>query len=192
MVIGVRRPYTVKMASRSLAPAATLLALGAMTALAQAAPASSARHAPVIPYANVWADATGRTHISACSVPRLKLVTYAPPAAPEWIGVPPGEIGGIAYEVSPRGYVGTWHRAPGPQWVVTLSGRWAVETTDGHQLIQGPGDVQFNADSSSYAHGSDGRVGHTSRTVGDAPSVRLIIQLRKKRNDAHADRRCPF
>ncbi|HTJ26241.1 MAG TPA: hypothetical protein VMA36_08750 [Candidatus Limnocylindria bacterium] len=122
----------------------------------------------------------------------LKLVTYAPPAAPEWIGVPPQDVKGVAYEVSPVGYVGTWHRAPGPQWVVTLSGRWEVETTDGHRLIQGPGEFQFNGDSSSFATTPHGSVGHTARTLGDVPNVRLIIQLKKMANADYSNVRCPL
>jgi len=84
----------------------------------------------------------------------------------------------IAYAVLPPGYVGNWYHAPGPQWVITLSGRWSVETTDGTTLVQGPGEVQFNADSNSRPHSGDKRVGHVSRTVGSEPNVQLIIKLK--------------
>lgn len=73
---------------------------------------------------------------------------------------------------------GTWHHAPGPQWVVTLSGKWSVKTTDGSKLIQGSGEAQFNADSSSHLRSGDDRVGHITRTVGDEPNVQLIIKLK--------------
>ena len=47
----------------------------------------------------------------------------------------------IAYAILPVGYVGPWHAAPGPQWVITLSGRWSVEATDGTVMEQGPGEM---------------------------------------------------
>jgi hypothetical protein len=143
---------------------------------------------PKIPYASLWADARGRTHIASCAVKGMRLISFVPPAAPEWIGVPPENVKRILYEVAPVGYVGTWHRAPGPQWVVTLSGRWEVETTDGEHLIQGPGAFQYNGDSTSRADSPHGSVGHTARTIGDVPNVRLIIQLKTR----PANERCPL
>lgn len=137
---------------------------------------------PTISYANVWADKKGATHVEHCRLEGLDFKSYAPPAAPQWIGVSPDQIESISYAVLPPGYEGTWHHAPGPQWVVTLSGKWSVETTDGSVLTQGPGEMQFNADSSSHPRDNDKRVGHVSRTVGDEPNVQLIIKLKPGAN----------
>ncbi|WXL27948.1 hypothetical protein WG219_05805 [Ectopseudomonas mendocina] len=133
---------------------------------------------PAINYATVWADDTGATHVSRCSIEGLDFKSYAPPAAPQWIGVSPDEVESLAYAVLPPGYVGDWHHAPGPQWVITLKGKWSVETTDGTVLTQGPGEMQFNADASAKARPGDDRVGHISRTVGDEPNVQLIVKLK--------------
>lgn len=65
-----------------------------------------------------------------------------------------------------------------PQWVVTLSGRCSVETADGTKLVQGPGEMQFNAETCSHPRADDKRVGRISRTVGDEPNVELIIKLK--------------
>lgn len=133
---------------------------------------------PPIKYATLWADKSGATHIKTCRIEGLQFKTYAPPSAPQWIGVSPEQIESIAYAVLPPGYVGTWHHAPGPQWVVTLSGKWSVQTTDGSILVQGPGEMQFNADSSSHPRTNDPHVGHISKTVGNEPNVQLIIKLK--------------
>ncbi|PIJ43626.1 hypothetical protein [Tatumella sp. OPLPL6] len=133
---------------------------------------------PPINYATLWADKSGATHIKTCRIEGLQFKTYAPPSAPQWIGVSPEQIESIAYAVLPPGYVGTWHHAPGPQWVVTLSGKWSVQTTDGSILVQGPGEMQFNADSSSHPRTNDPHAGHISKTVGNEPNVQLIIKLK--------------
>ncbi|MBT0717497.1 hypothetical protein HGT71_04285 [Rosenbergiella epipactidis] len=139
---------------------------------------SNGKSQPPIKYSMVWADKSGATHIQSCRIEGLQFKTYAPPSAPQWIGVAPDQIESIAYAVLPPGYVGTWHHAPGPQWVVTLSGKWSVETTDGAVLVQGPGEMQFNADSSSHPRKNDTHVGHISRTIGNEPNVQLIIKLK--------------
>lgn len=135
---------------------------------------------PPISYATLWAGEDGTTHIGHCRLMGLELKSYAPPAAPQWIGLSPDNIDSIAYAVLPPGYVGNWHRAPGPQWVITLQGKWSVETTDGSVLVQGPGEMQFNADTQSRPRPGDVRVGHITRTVGDEPNVQVIIKLKSR------------
>nr|WP_277753655.1 hypothetical protein [Rosenbergiella collisarenosi] len=133
---------------------------------------------PPVRFDTIWADSNGSTHIGRCRFEGLIFKSYAPPSAPQWIGSSLDEVESIAYAVLPPGYIGTWHRAPGPQWVVTLSGKWSVETTDGTVLTQGPGQFQFNADSSSHPRKHDERIGHISRTIGDEPNVQMIIKLK--------------
>lgn len=106
------------------------------------------------------------------------------------MGISPDEIESIAYAALPPGYVGSWHHAPGPQWVITLSGKWSVETTDGSVLVQGPGEMQFNADSNAKPRANDDRVGHVSRTVGNKPNIQLIIKLKPNANKARTTGRC--
>src|SRR5271169_27205 len=97
-----------------------------------------------ITYANVWADEQGQTHVTKCVLKGLQLHTFAPPAAPYVMGIVPEDIESIVFSVLPAGWFGDWHHAPGPQWVITLSGQWEVQTTDGSTLRQGPGEFQFN------------------------------------------------
>ncbi|MCJ2065777.1 hypothetical protein MKK63_24175 [Methylobacterium sp. J-088] len=133
---------------------------------------------PTLRYGVLYADAEGRSHVQYCDLKNFAFKSYAPPAPPQYVGAPPGDVASIAYAVLPVGYVGPWHAAPGPQWVVTLSGRWSVEATDGTVMEQGPGEIQFNADSGSKPQGPDNRAGHLTRQVGDVPTVQLIVSLR--------------
>jgi hypothetical protein len=143
-----------------------------------------------IPYANVWADDNGQTHITKCVLKGLQLHGFAPPAAPYVMGIAPEDIESIVFSVLPTGWFGDWHHAPGPQWVITLSGQWEVQTTDGSRLRQGPGEFQFNSDESSFAAAQGGHVGHTARLVGSVPNVRMIITLKKRPGQDYANQSC--
>ncbi|KZC02046.1 hypothetical protein AU375_01698 [Methylobacterium radiotolerans] len=133
---------------------------------------------PALRYGVLYADDKGHSHVQYCDLKNFIFKSYAPPAAPQYVGFPPGEVTSIKYAVLPVGYVGTWHTAAGPQWVITLSGRWSVEATDGAVLEQGPGEVEFNADMGSTPQGPEGHVGHLTRQVGDVPNVQLIVSLK--------------
>lgn len=153
-----------------------------MLSASPAAPGSgvlASANPPVLRYATVHADTAGATHVQSCSLSGFALKSYAPPAAPQWLGIPQGDIASISYGVLPVAYVGAWHHSPGPQWVFVLSGRWSVETTDGTVLEQGPGEFQFNAEEGATPQGPDNHVGHLTRQVGDVPNVQLIVSLKK-------------
>lgn len=143
-----------------------------------------------IPYSNIWADDKGHTHISKCVLTGLKLHGFAPPAAPYYMGIAPENIKSIVYSVIPVGWYGDWHHAPGPQWVIDLSGEWEVKATDGTTLRQGPGQFQFNSDESSFAEKAGDHVGHTARQVGKVPDVRVIITLKKTPGKSYDNQPC--
>lgn len=151
---------------------------------------SNGKKQPPVKYATVWADADGATHISYCRFEGMEFKSYAPPAAPQWSGPSPDEIESISYAALPVGYFGDWHHAPGPQWVIVLSGKWSVETTDGSVLVQEPGEMQFNADSTSRPRPGDNRIGHITRTVGNEPNVQLIIKLKSSANKTRISGPC--
>jgi hypothetical protein len=111
----------------------------------------------------------------------MALHGFAPPAAPYLLGIAPQDIESIVFTKLPPKWFGDWHHAPGPQWVITLSGQWEVHTTDGRTLRQGPGEFQFNSDESAFTTIPGGHVGNTARLVGDRPNTRMIITLRSGR-----------
>jgi hypothetical protein len=131
--------------------------------------------APAVSYWHVWTDAEGISHQSRGSVQGLAMNSISAGAAAQWIG--PRSQGGmeVLFTVLPPGWQGDWHENPAPQWIVPLSGRWAVETMDGHQVEMGPGEVSFGGD--QHTRTADGRRGHRSWTVGDQPAVLLLVQL---------------
>lgn len=146
---------------------------------------------PPIEYATVWANEEG-SQVTECRIEGLEWKSYAPPASPQWIGISPDDVESIGYAVLPPGYEGSWHYAPGPQWVVTLSGQWEVEMTDGSTLVQGPGEMQFNTGNEVNADKGRDKVGHVTRTVGDEPNVQLIVKLKEGAAPDRTDGPCAW
>jgi hypothetical protein len=101
-------------------------------------------------------------------------------AAPIWMREFRGTVKAVWFNVLPVGWVGEWHLSPALQWVVPLSGRWFIETQDGTRLEMGPGDIHWGADLEGRA--IDGKRGHRSGQLGDAPCVQIMVQF-----DATAD-----
>ena len=76
---------------------------------------------------------------------------------------------GIAFRVSPPGYVLDWHCAPRRQYSISLAGRAEIEVGDGTVARIGPGDVVLAEDLT-------GR-GHITRVVGAEPRVYAVVPL---------------
>ena len=76
---------------------------------------------------------------------------------------------GIAFRVSPPGYVLGWHCAPRRQYSISLSGTAEIEVGDGTVARVGPGDVVLAEDLTGQ--------GHITRVVGDQPRFYAIIPL---------------
>ena len=76
---------------------------------------------------------------------------------------------GIAFRVSPPGYVLDWHCAPRRQYSISLSGMAEIEVGDGTIARVGPGDVVLAEDLTGQ--------GHITRVVGDQPRFYAIVPL---------------
>jgi hypothetical protein len=130
---------------------------------------------PRLAYWHVWTDDEGGTHQTRCALTDFAQRSMAG-AAPQWndtLLVSPAKV---LIAIQPVGWVGDWHPNPRPQWIIPLSGRWFVETTDGTRVEMGPGEISFGADQNAEPD-AEGRKGHRSGTLGDAPAVLMIVQL---------------
>ncbi len=76
---------------------------------------------------------------------------------------------GIAFRVSPPGYVLGWHCAPRRQYSISLSGSAEIEVGDGTVARVGPGDVVLAEDLTGQ--------GHITRVIGDQPRFYAIVPL---------------
>ena len=141
-----------------------------------------------MPYWHVWTDENGVSHQNRCELSAFEYRSISEGAAPSWIDKQVTPSTSVLVVVQPVGWVGEWHENPKPQWIIPLSGRWFVETMDGKRVEMGPGEVSFGGDQNTKPD-AQGRRGHRSGTVGNQPSINLIVQLDK---DPYAGQPCGF
>jgi hypothetical protein len=135
---------------------------------------------PKLPYWHVWTDDDGMTRQTRCELTGFHLHRMGGGVAPQWNDLLVTSKTTVLIANMPVGWIGDWHENPKPQWIVPLSGRWFVETTDGMRVEMGPGELSFGGDQNAKPD-ARGRVGHRSGTVGDVPAVVMIIQLDDKK-----------
>ena len=128
-----------------------------------------------VPYWHLWTDEQGVSHQTRCALTEFDMQSMQPPAAPQWQGRKTRDRMAVMVTVQPVGWIGTWHENPKPQWIIPLSGRWFVESMDGRRVEMGPGEISFGEDQNTRE--VDGKRGHLSGTVGDAPAVLMVIQF---------------
>jgi hypothetical protein len=150
--------------------------------------AAAKQEQPILPYWHVWTDENGVSHQNRCELSAFEFQSISKGAAPSWIDKQSTPGATVLVVVQPVGWVGEWHENPKPQWIIPLSGRWFVETMDGKRVEMGPGEVSFGGDQNTKPD-AQGRRGHRSGTVGNQPSVNLIVQLEK---DPYAGQPCGF
>ena len=145
-----------------------------------------AKDAPTIDYWHLYVDDEGVSRHRRCTMTEFQQKAISGDAAPQWIGQEHQGRTTVLFTVLPQGWVGEWHENPAPQWIVPLSGRWFVEAMDGSRVEMGPGEISFGADQG--CRDVDGRKGHLSGTLGDAPCRMMLIQL----DAAPKGPGCPF
>ncbi|EHH68168.1 cupin domain-containing protein [Gluconobacter morbifer] len=131
--------------------------------------------APAVPYYHMWTGPDGKSQLNTALMQAFGRKSVGGGAAPQWMRPFPGKVTAVSFAILPVGWKGEWHESPSPQWVIPLSGRWFIETQDGHHCEMGPGDLHFGQDQGTQDH--HGRKGHLSGTIGDEPCVQLMIQF---------------
>ena len=130
---------------------------------------------PVIFYWNLWTDESGISRQTRCPIEHFEFKSIQPQAAPQWQSDKANGAMTTMVTVLPVGWIGAWHENPKPQWIIPLSGRWFVEAMDGTRAEFGPGEFSFGGDQNCRE--INGKRGHKSGTIGEAPAVLMIIQL---------------
>ena len=75
----------------------------------------------------------------------------------------------INFREWPPGHFLDWHPAPRRQYIISLSGAIEIGLADGKIHRFAPGDARLVEDTTG--------VGHTTRVLGDQPSVNVVIPL---------------
>jgi hypothetical protein len=131
---------------------------------------------PAQSYWHVWTDENGISHQTKALLTSFEKESMGGDIEPQWNNHLLKSQSAILFSEQPIGWIGEWHENPKPQWIITLSGRWFVETMDGHRVEMGPGDVSFGGDQNTKAN-EQGHKGHLSGTVSNEPAKLMIIQI---------------
>ena len=144
---------------------------------AETPPEAAGDEPPALLYWHVWTGDDGTTRQTRCRLSAFHRQSMGGGAAPQWNDHLATGAATVLIATLPVGWIGEWHGNPKPQWIVPLSGRWFVETTDGTRVEMGPGEISFGGDQHARPDAA-GHSGHRSGTVGDAPAVLMVVQLR--------------
>ena len=115
----------------------------------------------------VYSGPDGRSHIAE---EMLAMQPFVDTEGAHGEATPMLSATGIAFRVSPPGYVLSWHCAPRRQYSISLSGTAEIEVGDGTVARIGPGDVVLAEDLTGQ--------GHITRVVGDQPRFYAIVPLK--------------
>ena len=130
---------------------------------------------PKMSYWHVYTNADGVSEQKRFELSEFAFEGVDSKTAPQWNDKMKPSQAGVTFTVLPVGWVGNWHENPKPQWIAVLSGRWFVETMDGHRVEMGPGELMLGEDQNTRER--DGRKGHLSGTVGDEPCTMIVTGL---------------
>ena len=136
---------------------------------------SDTKTKPSMPYWHVYTDADGVSRQQRFQLTNFELKGVDAHTAPQWNDKMEATKAAVTFTVLPVGWVGEWHENPRPQWIAVLSGRWFVETMDGHRVEMGPGELMMGEDQNTKTR--DGHKGHLSGTVGDEPCTMIVSGL---------------
>lgn len=131
---------------------------------------------PKVSYWHVWTDEDGVSHQTKAVLTSFKKESMTGDVEPQWNNHLLSSKSKIFFSQLPVDWIGEWHENPKPQWIIPISGRWYVETMDGHRVEMGSGDVSFGGDQNTKAN-EQGHRGHLSGTIGKEPAQLMIIQL---------------
>lgn len=115
---------------------------------------------------HVYTGADGRSHLTELPL-AMKPFVDTEGAHGQTTAMQP--VAGIAFRVSPPGYVLDWHCAPRRQYAISLAGAAEIEVGDGTVVRVEPGDVVLAEDLTGQ--------GHITRVVGDQPRLYAIVPL---------------
>ena len=133
----------------------------------------------IISYHHMYVDAEGNTRIKRdCSFGELIKKGYA--GTPQYVRDFKGAFNVKTMVVTQQFGPNPWHYCPSPQFVVTLSGQWYIETGDGDIIVMTPGDVLYQDNTKDHPLAREGTraAQHYSGVVPDTgPCNQLVIQV---------------
>jgi hypothetical protein len=118
-------------------------------------------------YTRIYADVSGETHFDTVRVNET-LALAAPPAPPLYVSAESPARQYLFYTFPP-GWIGDLHPSPARQFLVQLSGKVEVETSDGTVRQFEPGAFILLEDTQGK--------GHKSKNIGEGYLHYVVVQI---------------
>jgi hypothetical protein len=136
-------------------------------------PARASKISGVVRYTRLYVGADGLTHLQDCTVQNMTRSAHFGTA--QYVRDLGDDLRPTDLTFTQQTGDNPWHFCPHPQMVVTLSGSWFVNTTDGNTVVFEPGDVLYQDDCAA----NPGQGKHYSAAIG-GPCNQLCITVNKK------------
>ncbi len=120
-----------------------ILSLGGIAAIAGAFGSAAAETSAGKKVIRIYADADGNSHIQELPIATKPGKTRRTDTAP---------VTGLSYAEYTSSSVEDWHRAPGRQFSISMSGEIEVEVSDGKKHAIHAGDIVFLEDLQGKGH----------------------------------------
>jgi hypothetical protein len=119
-------------------------------------------------YLNIWADASGESHLRELQPEFETKHDYARGVPPVGVSetLPAGEAYILRLE---QGWVGDLHPSPARQFVVQLQGQLEVTMSDGTSMTAGTGTLWLVED-------TEGK-GHRTVVIGDEAAIMFVVTV---------------
>lgn len=140
-----------------------------------------------ITYVSLYSDEKGVSHQAQCLLDKLSFQQFSVKGNPELVSTDDMHTTRYVYNIMPVGWSGTWHKSPTPQWVIPVEGQWYIESMDDHKVVYSPGELSFGYDVNAKL--INGKVGHKSGSVGNAPAKVMVVQVNSLPKEI-SDKRC--
>ncbi len=96
--------------------------------------ASEKENKPEVHYWHVWTDENGISRQTRAALTSFEKESMGGDADQQWNNHLLCGDAEVLFTTLPVGWKGSWHENPKPQWIIPLSGKWFVETMDGHRV----------------------------------------------------------
>jgi hypothetical protein len=104
-------------------------------------------------FPRTYADAEGGSHFAEVEE-TFAPIAFVPTNPPLGLSAPRAATTAVFCQLAPD-WDGAWHPSPRRQFIVTLSGEWAVTVTDGECRRFGPGEFVLLEDLTGRGHRAD-------------------------------------
>eukprot|EP00931_Biecheleriopsis_adriatica_P114961 TRINITY_DN90825_c0_g1_i1.p1 TRINITY_DN90825_c0_g1~~TRINITY_DN90825_c0_g1_i1.p1 ORF type:complete len:176 (-),score=17.75 TRINITY_DN90825_c0_g1_i1:348-875(-) len=135
----------------------------------------------VLRFTRLWVSSDGHTHLQDCTMKQTEKKLLRGGKSAQYVRDLSGVLDptNLTFTQMAADTENPWHQCPTAQFVVTLSGSWRVNTTDGSSIEMGAGHVLFQ-DNYQGLQVNGTQPQHFSAAVGGACNQLIVSAATRK------------